>query len=449
MHRVDGHHEALASLPRIDTLVERATTLIARHGREAVTDALRSAVGHARDAVKDGASVPGPDTLITAATRILQAERPGPPTRVINAAGVIIHTNLGRAPLSDAAIRAAVDAAGYCDVEYDVVTGRRGGRGAGVEPLLASLTGAEAGIAVNNGAAALVLALAALAGGRQVIVSRGELVEIGGSFRLPDVMASAGVRLLEVGTTNRTRITDYDAGDDVGMVLRVHPSNYRMSGFVAAPPIAELAELARRRGVPLLHDIGSGLLRPERSPALRDEPDASTSIADGADLVVFSGDKLLGGPQAGLLVGRGELVRRCAAAPLARALRLDKLRLAALVATLEQHARGDAGDVPVWRFLATDVAELTQRTRRLAERIGGEVHQARTMLGGGAAPEHGVQTPVVRLAVAQPDRLAAALRQGQPPIIVRVAQGAVVIDLRTTAVADDETIGSRLVELLS
>ena len=418
-----------------------------RYGRAATTQALREAVEHARAEVLAGGAGPETASLLTAAAQHLAQTRPGPPAPVINAAGVIIHTNLGRAPLSDQARDAVAAASGYCDVEYDTGSGRRGARAAGLEPLLTTLTGAEAGLAVNNGAAALVLALAALAGGRQVVVSRGELVEIGGSFRLPDVMASAGVQLLEVGTTNRTRVQDYAAGDDVGLLLKVHPSNYRMSGFVAAPSVDELSALARKRGVPLLHDIGSGLLAPTPVAPLADEPDATTSIAQGADLVVFSGDKLLGGPQAGLLVGRADLIRRCAAAPLARALRLDKLRLAALVATLQQHAVGAVADIPVWAALTADEQELAARTQDLARAAGGVVVDSSSMLGGGAAPEHSLETPVVRIATERPDDLAAALRGGRPPIIARVADGGLLIDLRTVCAEDDAVITQRLVEL--
>jgi L-seryl-tRNA(Ser) seleniumtransferase len=445
---VDDLQQALAALPRIDLLVEQAGTLVARYGRPATTEALRAAVDQARQAIKGGAQAPQTAALIEAAAVELTARFPGPPAEVINAAGIVIHTNLGRAPLSDAAARAMVAAAGYCDVEFDLQTGRRGGRSARLEPLIAALTGAEAGIAVNNGAAALVLALATLAGGRQVLVSRGELVEIGGAFRLPDVMAAAGVQLVEVGTTNRTRVEDYAAGDDVGLVLKVHPSNYRLSGFVSAPSVSELADLARKRGIPLVHDIGSGLLAPSGLPVLRDEPDATTSLDHGADLVVCSGDKLLGGPQAGLLLGRADLVRRCATNPLARALRIDKLRLAALTATLEQHLRGELTAVPVWAALTADEQHLRGRVTALATAVGATVIDGRTMIGGGSAPEEGLPTPVARLESDAPDALAAALLHGSPPIIVRVSDHAVLVDLRTVPAAHDALVIQRLVELV-
>ena len=439
----------LAALPRVDALVAAAGDLIRRYGRGAVVDALRTAVAAAREHVADGDAPPSVESLVADAAVALAVTRPGPPRQVINAAGVVVHTNLGRAPLSAGAIDAMLQAAGYCDVEYDVDSGRRGTRGNRLQPLLATLTGAEAAIAVNNGAAALVLALAALAGGRQVVVSRGELVEIGGSFRLPEVMASAGVRLLEVGTTNRTRAADYEAGDDVGMLLKVHPSNFRVEGFVAAPAVGELADVARRRQIPLLHDIGSGLLRPHATPpALAHEPDVTTSLRDGADLVVCSGDKLLGGPQAGLLLGRADLVARCATSPLARALRLDKVRLAALVATLEAHARDALDELPVWSSVHADPAALRTRAHALARAVDAEVVDDVTMIGGGSTPGDGIATPVVRVVSPGPQRVAAALRSGEPPIIVRVADDAVLVDLRTVPQEDDALVRDRLVAAL-
>jgi L-seryl-tRNA(Ser) seleniumtransferase len=441
---VNARSQQLSALPRVDALVAAAPALVARYGTDLVTNATRAALETVRAGVVNGTEMPSAATIVEQVAADLALAHPGPPRRVINAAGVIVHTNLGRAPLSDAAHRAMTDAAGYCDVEYDLTTGRRGSRNARLQPLLTGLTGAEAATAVNNGAAALVLALAAVAGGRQVVVSRGELVEIGGSFRLPEIMAAAGVRLLEVGTTNRTRATDYAAGDDVAAILKVHPSNYEVSGFVASPDVAELAAVARRRQVPLLHDIGSGLLRPHRVPGLEDEPDAATSLAAGADLVVCSGDKLLGGPQAGLLLGRAALVQQCATSPLARALRLDKVRLAALIATLESHARGTTQDLPVWAAVAADHDALALRVRALAERVSGSVVEQMTLFGGGSAPGRGVASPVVRLDVPHPEGVAAALREGDPPVVVRVSDGSVFIDLRTVRPPDDDYVGCRV-----
>jgi len=437
---------ALARLPRIDDLLTEAAELVDRYGRGPATDALRAAVDTARSRLLvEGGAAPSPAALAAAAAADLAGRRPGPPIPVINAAGVVIHTNLGRAPLSEAARRAMLDAAGYCDLEYDLATGRRGSRGARLDPLLAEATGAQAGMAVNNCAAALVLVLAALAPGQAVAVSRGELVEIGGSFRLPEIMAASGARLVEVGTTNRTRAGDYRV-DGVALLLKVHPSNYRISGFAEAPDVGALAEVARDLGVPLVHDVGSGLLADSDERWLAGEPSVAGSLTGGADLVLCSGDKLLGGPQAGLLVGRAELVDRCRRHPLARALRLDKLRVAALVATLEAHLRGAA--VPTWAMLRADAGELAARARGLADRLGGEVAEGATLVGGGSAPGLAVTTPLVRLRTDRPDAVAGRLRAGDPPIIVRVDDGALWIDLRTVPPEADGLLADRVATAL-
>ena len=441
--------ERLAALPRVDDLVAAAGGLVASYGRHAATEALRRAVDATRATLLAGGEPPvGVADLVAVAGRDLAARRPAPPRRVLNAAGVVVHTNLGRAPLSAAARAAVEEAAGYCDLEYDLDSGGRGSRAARLAPLLADATGAPAGIAVNNAAAALVLALAALAAGRQVLVSRGELVEIGGSFRLPDILRAAGVQLVEVGTTNKTRAADYRVGPDVALLLKVHPSNYRITGFTAAPSVAELAAVARDRGVPLLHDVGSGLLAEAPDPFLAGEPSVAASLDAGADLVVCSGDKLLGGPQAGLLVGRADLVGACARHPLARALRLDKLRIAALVATLQAHLRGQAGELPVWAALRADPQTLARRAAALAERLGGEVMQADTLVGGGAAPDRRVPSPVVRIGCARPQAVARRLRAGQPPVVGRVDDGALWLDLRTVPPEDDTVLAERVAAAL-
>lgn len=455
----------LAALPRVDALVRAAPLLVARHGQGPATEALRRAIAAARAQLLDGATAAGTvtagaeapgagpaslvDHLVAIAAEDLAARRPGPPRAVLNASGIVVHTNLGRAPLSAAARAALADAAGYCDLEYDLTTGGRGARDDRLEPLLTEVTGAEAGITVNNAAAALVLALAALAGGREVVVSRGELVEIGGAFRLPEIMAAAGVRLVEVGTTNRTRAGDYAAAvarpdADVALLLVVHPSNYRITGFTETPALPDLAEIARVACVPLVHDTGSGLLQPHAAAWLAGEPSVAGSLRAGADLVLCSGDKLLGGPQAGLLVGRADLVARCRRWPLARALRLDKLRIAALAATLEAHLRGAAEEVPVWAMLGADPEALALRVAWLAAAVGGDVTQGTTLVGGGSAPGAGVASPVVRLAVPRPDETARRLRAGDPPIVVRVEGGVVVADLRTVPAEADELLAQRL-----
>ncbi len=358
--------------------------------------------------------------------------------RVLNATGVVVHTNLGRAPLSDAA-RAAVArvAEGYCNLELDLAGGERGSRHDHVEALLVELTGAQAALAVNNCAAAVLLAVAALGGGRETIVSRGQLIEIGGGFRIPEVLGQAGTRLVEVGTTNRTRLDDYGAaiGDETGAVLRAHPSNFRTLGFVEDVSIEALCELA----VPVIDDIGSGVLADDMA-LLADEPTARRSVRAGAALVCFSGDKLLGGPQAGVLVGTSAAIGACRAHPLARAVRIDKLSLAALEATLALY-RDPAlarAALPVLAMLDADPALLARRAEELARATGGEVVESTARVGGGALPLLELAGPVVALdpGAGGPDALAAALRAGDPALVGRIHGGRLLLDPRT--LTDDE-----------
>ena len=364
-------------------------------------------------------------------------------SRVINATGVVLHTNLGRAKLPEEAARAAARAAtSATDLEVDRGTGKRGKRTSRVEFLLTALTGAEDALVVNNNAAALVLTLAALAKRREVIVSRGELIEIGGEFRLPDILAASGAKLVEVGTTNRTRVQDYRAGlsPRTGLLLKVHPSNYRVTGFAETPGAESLARLAHGAGVPLLYDIGSGLLEPRRGvPA--DEPAATVALQQGADLVCFSGDKLLGGPQAGVILGNTELVKRMRRHPMARALRVDKMTVAALEAVLGMYARGEEGGLPVWRALEEKPAVIRTRAAALADILpGASVIKAETVAGGGALPGYGVPSFAVKLEVARAEHIAARLREGSPPVFCRVEDHALVFDLRTVEPDEDDRL---------
>jgi len=427
-------HAARRRIPRTDLLLDdpRLAAAQGRLGRQLVKAAIARAQARARDAEI------APEQVADAAVAEL------PPTAasltpVINATGVVVHTNLGRAPLSDAAVAAIAAAAGNCDVEFDLAAGVRTQRGKGaLAALRNAVPAAEAVGVVNNNAAALVLAATALAAGREILISRGELIEIGDRFRLPDLVTSTGARLREVGTTNRTTIADYReaAGPETAFILKVHPSNYRIEGFTASASVPELAAL----GVPVVHDIGSGLLVPH--PLLPDEPDAATSLRQGASLVTASGDKLLGGPQAGLLIGDAELVRRLLRHPLARALRVDKLTLAALEATL-------AGPPPpVARALAADAASLAQRSERAvaaltAQHVSAGVAHAEGAVGGGGAP--GVTLPGA--AVTLPEALAAPLRWGEPvrrgevPAVVgRVERGRLLLDLRSVDPDDDDRL---------
>jgi L-seryl-tRNA(Ser) seleniumtransferase len=361
-----------------------------------------------------------------------------PLRRVLNATGVFLHTNLGRAPLPPEVARGLpplLDA--YCDLEFDLETGRRGSRNRRAERLLTALTGAEAGLVVNNNAAALVIALATLAKDREVVVSRGELVEIGGSFRIPEIMAAAGARLVEVGATNRTRISDYEAavGPATALLLKVFPSNFRLTGFVASVEPRQLVELSRRAGVPVLVDEGSGLLRPRPEPQLAGHPSLAELVAQGCDLACGSGDKLLGGPQAGLLVGRAALVGRCRKHPLYRALRPDRAGLAALEGVLRLHLSSAA--LPLDR-LWPDSQAYRERLERAAAAVGAEIVPAEAFVGGGSAPEAPI--PGEALALPGDDALLARLRQGNPPVVGYLRQGRLLLDLRTVAPEDDEAL---------
>jgi L-seryl-tRNA(Ser) seleniumtransferase len=379
------------------------------------------------------------------------------PRRVINATGVILHTNLGRAPVSHATALAMQRAAsGYSDLEYDLETGRRGSRHDLLEPLLRELTGAEAALVVNNNAGATVLVLSALASGREVIASRGELVEIGGGFRIPEVMAAGGARLREVGTTNRTRIADYrDAvGDETALLLRVHTSNYRIQGFTEAPSLASLVELSRESGVPLLDDLGSGSFIDTARFGLAPEPLAPLSIQAGADLVCFSGDKLLGGPQAGIIVGRADLIKRLRKHPLTRAMRPDKATLAGLQATLAHYARGEAEEkIPLWRMMAAEKEALRERAEAWREALSAdparpgfrlEIVEDRSAVGGGSLPGETLPTMVLAIETAHPDRLAAQLRLVRPALVGRIADGCLLLDPRTVLPGEDQELVAAL-----
>jgi L-seryl-tRNA(Ser) seleniumtransferase len=409
-------------VPRTDTVLAdpRLAEAEARLGRERV----RSAVTAQLEEVRRQRLAA--DAVVEAVLRELPAG--GTSLRpVVNATGVVVHTNLGRAPLSPAAVDAIVTAAGPTDVELDLATGRRGPRGAAaIAALLAAVPDAEAAHVVNNGAAALGLVAGALARGRKVVVARGELVEIGDGFRIPELLESFGTELREVGTTNRVRVEDYTRAvdDDVALVLKVHPSNFRVEGFTASVPVRELARLS----VPVVADIGSGLLRPH--PRLPDEPDASTTLRDGAALVTASGDKLLGGPQAGLVLGRAELVQQLRRHPMARALRVDKLTLAALEATL------NGGATPVALGLAADADDLMARACSIADAVGGEAVVSVGRVGGGGAP--GVELPSA--AVALPEELATPLRTGPDPVVGHVHEGRLLLDLLAVPPEDDARI---------
>jgi len=396
-------------------------------------DAARSVLEHARQEIQAGEN---PGDLRALLESELASARAPHLRRVINATGVIVHTNLGRAPLATAAIERIRDvAAGYSNLEYDLAAGGRGSRQEHVTSIFRRLTGAEAALVVNNNAAAVMLALATLAEGREVLVSRGELIEIGDGFRIPDVLERSGARLREVGTTNRTRVSDYEAaiGPDTAVLLRVHQSNFRVVGFTEQPALHDLALVAQSHKLTLVDDLGSGALID-----IGDEPTARASLAAGADLVCFSGDKLLGGPQAGIIVGRAELVERLRRHPLQRALRADKLTLAALEGTL-QLAIDAPGEIPVVRMLREAPEDVRARATRLAKRVGGQVEETVARAGGGSLPV----TELPSFACALEEELAAPLREGDPPVIAVLRDGRTLLDCRTLSDAEvDEVVAA-------
>ncbi len=423
----------LRDLPSVDELLRHPR--LAGEPRPLLLEAARATLAQARREIQAGGE-PG-DLVQRVEEAVRRAQAPSL-RRALNATGVIVHTNLGRSPLPRAALaRVAEVGGGYSNLEYDLAQGRRGSRQDHVAPLLRQLTGAEAALVVNNNAAALLLALAALAEGREALVSRGELIEIGDGFRIPEVLARSGARLVEVGTTNRTRASDYEqaVGPDTALLLRVHQSNFRLVGFADRPALSELAAVARRHGLALVDDLGSGALVP-----LGDEPQAAESVAAGADLVCFSGDKLLGGPQAGIVVGRAELVERLRRHPLQRALRADKLTLAALEGTLRLYLDPERArrEIPALRMVEEPLEVVRARAEHLASLVGGTVEETVARVGGGALPL--LELPSA--ACALEETLAVPLRMGDPPVVGIVRDGRLLLDCRTLADAEVEEVAS-------
>ena len=432
--------------------------LVERYPRTLVVQAAREALDEARRRIRT-AEGNGADNDLYASI-VARLDQVKPTLRpVVNASGVVIQTNLGRAPLSRAALAAMAEVGGgYSNLEYDLEAGGRGSRHEHVAELLRRLSGAEAGLVVNNNAAALLLILATFAAGREVVVSRGELVEIGGGFRIPDVLRQSGADLVEVGTTNRTYAADFDAavGERTAMLLRVHTSNFRVVGFVHAPSLDELAAVARRRDVLFVDDLGSGSFLDTSRYSLAREPLVQESVAAGADLVCFSGDKLLGGPQAGIIVGRGGLVGRLKKHPLTRALRPDKITLAALGATLGHFLSDEAErEVPVWRMIAQNPDEIEDRARAVIATLGPlgadiQIEDGRSAVGGGSLPGETLATRLLATPE-RPDagRLAARLRAGDPPVVARVDRDRLLLDLRTVLPEEDELLARALDTVLA
>jgi L-seryl-tRNA(Ser) seleniumtransferase len=464
--------ELLRFLPSIDALLHSATAnkISGQTGAKHLTRLARAAADSLRQEILDepnGSQNYSPESLLKAAEIRLEsswkAEQNLALQRVINATGVIVHTNLGRAPLSENARKALIETVSrYCNLEYDIGTGKRGRRGARAENLLAELTGAESALVVNNCAAAAFLVLTVLARGGEVVISRGELVEIGGDFRVPDVMTESGADLREVGTTNRTRVSDYEKviNENTRLILKVHPSNYRIVGFTAAPSLSELAELAHRHNILLYEDAGSGAMFDLSEYGLTDEPVITDSIKAGADVVTFSGDKLLGGVQSGLIVGRREVLEKIRRHPLYRALRVDKLIYAALEATLESFRRDTVlEEIPVLKMLSMPETEIKERIKKFAQRLKNkskenqvlqiEIIKGNSVVGGGSAPM--VQPPATLLALKH-EKLSAAnleqnLRLSEPPIITRILEDKVLIDLRTVSETEEAELLKILVKI--
>ena len=444
-------------LPSVDKLLAHKLMreLTETYSREAVTDLVRACLGEAREAIPAGGGAPTLEELVDKVRCRANSLWQASPRRVINATGVIIHTNLGRSPLSRDALEAIRTAAlGYSNLELDLATGGRGSRHTYLEPLLKQLTGAEAGFAVNNNASGVLLALTVLASAKEVVVSRGEAVEIGGGFRIPEVLQQSGATLVEVGTTNRTYASDYERAltERTAAILKVHTSNFRVLGFTHSPSLEELVDLGQRHQVAVLHDLGSGCLLKTSDLGLAPEPTPQEGVSAGADLLFFSGDKLLGGPQAGIIVGKKIYVERLKTHPLARAMRIDKLSLAGLVATLLHYVKDEAHEkIPVWSMLSGSVDRLQARAQRWAHALEGQatVIEGRSAVGGGSLP--GETLPTALLAITEPkrrgqpkaaglQRLAEKLRQYDPPIISRIEDDRLLLDPRTVLEEEDEVV---------
>ncbi len=453
----------LQAIPSVDQLLKTDAAAELRDvvGVERLTEIAREVTGEIRSQVQQSGATQDRQTLLTEAIRRLelfrQTEKSAGIRRVINATGVVLHTNLGRASLSESARIAIINASGYCTVEFDPHTGKRGKRGARVEELLCQVTGAEAALAVNNCAAAALLILTVLARDGETIVSRGELVEIGGDFRVPDVMSNSGTRMVEVGTTNRTRLEDYRraAGDKTRLIMRVHPSNYRVIGFTATPKLDELVMLAHELGLPIYEDAGSGAVNDLTEYGLADEPLIKDSINAGVDVVSFSGDKLLGATQAGLIVGKQTIIDRLRKHSMYRALRVDKLSLAALEATLESHRRGASEEVPTLRMLSLSRETLQARATAFvadlsdSPQLEAVVIDGSSAVGGGAGPNVQPSTALISIQHKSMtvEEIERRIRSASPPVIGRITDGRLVLDLRTVEIAEEPEIVKALTAL--
>ncbi|MEA3407610.1 MAG: L-seryl-tRNA(Sec) selenium transferase [Chloroflexota bacterium] len=451
-------HDELRKLPSVDEIIQApfAVQWVQQYGRDIVVEAVREALEAWRDDILAGGVYDEEELAARVGGRleviVMPTLRP-----VINATGVILHTNLGRAPLSDAVLEAMHGAgSGYSNLEFDLDEGRRGSRYVHARELLRRLTGAEDALLVNNNAGAVLLILSALAKGREVVISRGELVEIGGGFRIPDVMAQSGARLVEVGTTNRTYLSDYAEAitEDTCALLRAHRSNFTIGGFSYQPSIADLVAFAREHGLLMLHDLGSGTFIDTGQFGLRHEPTVQESVEAGVDVLSFSGDKLLGGPQAGIIVGDADLMRRLRRHPLTRALRVDKTTIAGVQTNLLHYLKGEAlSEIPIWRMISMEQEAIASRARALLDFLGRtgsqcELVPGRSMVGGGSLPQESLPTTLITLPAGDAVAQARSLRLGEPSIVARIVAERVVLDLRTVLPRQEEALAGRLRELL-
>lgn len=459
------------NLPSVDLLLQAAGPQIGDYGRPLVTQAIRQVLQEIRGDVLAGASVPSKEQLLALATSRLAAWTRPTLEPVINATGVILHTNLGRAPLSESTIRAmSLASAGYTNLEFDLVTGKRGSRLVHAETILRQLTGAEAAVVVNNCASAVLLTLSALAKGKRVVIARSQLVEIGGGFRVPDVMKQSGAKLVEVGATNKVRLSDYAeaipqpvhplSSVDVSahpfpnpltksVFLHAHRSNFKIVGFTEEPALNEIASLAHQHGIVMLDDLGSGTFLDTAKYGLEHEPTVQESLNAGADVVMFSGDKLLGGPQAGIILGKKELLDKIKKHPLARAVRADKTRLAGLTATLLHYLKDEAAQkIPVWRMISQTPENLKARAEQWQRQTGcGEVVPAESTVGGGSLPGQNLPTSVLSIAANSPEPFLAKLRRHSPPIIARTENDCILFDPRTVLDGQDDVLVKAIFEI--
>ena len=435
------------NLPSVDSVLSQGdvATVSQSFDRDWVVSVVREELETARDGIRNGGESPDVERIASLVYRRLHDTIRAEPRQVINATGVVIHTNMGRAPLSRAAIEASNQAAqGYSSLELDLITGRRGSRQSQLQALLRQITGAEAALAVNNNASAMLLGLSALAAGKEVVVSRSEAVEIGGGFRVPDVLRQSGGTLVDVGTTNRTYVRDYEEAvtENTAAFLKVHSSNFRVEGFTASVDTNDLAELGERLRIPVLHDVGSGSLLLTEKYGMVHEPTPQESIKDGAGLVFFSGDKLLGGPQAGIVIGKKELVDILAQHPLARAVRIDKLSLASLSATLAHYLKGEAeNEIPVWRMISTSEADLKKRAKLWQSALGcsSSIEKSRSAVGGGSLPGETLPTWVLSLDCQNvgAEGVMRRLRESDTPVVARIDENRVLLDPRTVLPEED------------